>query len=231
MPTRRTILVIGLGTFGQQAALALAEGGATVIALDRVREKVEAVAHRVTKAAALDATNEEALDTLGAFDVDAAIVGLGEFFDITVLVTHLLRRRRIREIVVQVNSQRQGEAIRAVGATEIVFPERDSARSVAERLASSLPFHRIAIGPDAGIVELPCPPWAVGRTLKELELRRHWRVSVVAIKTPAREEGLSDAVSIIPDAEAPLGDGQVLVVLGHNQHLVRFRAEFPAAPA
>lgn len=227
MPRPKHILVIGLGTFGRQAAVALSEGGATIVAIDRDRDRVDSVSHQLAKAVCADGTDEEALDAVGAFDVDAAIVSVGEFFDITVLVTYLLRRRGVKEIVVQVDSQRQGEAIRAVGATEVVFPERDTANAITERFLGAFAFKRQAISRDASLIELSLPAQAVGKTLKELELRRRYSVNVVAIKTPAQEEGMADTVSVTPDADAPLVLGQVLIVVGHNHHLARFREVFP----
>lgn len=227
MPRPKHILVVGLGTFGRQAAVALADGGATVIAVERQRERVDAVAHQIAKAVCADATDEEALEAIGAFEVDAAVVSVGQFFDVTVLVTYLLRRHGIKEIVVQVDSQRQGEAIRAVGATEVAFPERDSANAIAERFLGGLAFKRLAISRDSSLIELAVPKQAEGRSLRQLELRRRYSINVVAIKTPAPEEGLADTVSVTPDAEQPLVLGQVLVVVGHNHHLAKFRERFP----
>ncbi|MBA3684636.1 MAG: TrkA family potassium uptake protein [Planctomycetes bacterium] len=223
----KSFLVIGLGTFGHQAAVALAQGGATVIAVDTRRERVEGVAHLVAKAAATDGSSEESLEALGAFDVDAAIVSVGDFFAVTVLVTHLLRKRKVPQVVVQVNSQREAEAIRAVGATLTCFPERDSARTIVGHfLEDPVPYERIAIGHDAGIIEIAVPAAMVGKTLLELDVRRRHSVNVVAIKTPPTEEGLSEQVLVIPDARSPLVAGQVLVVLGHNRHIGAFHKAF-----
>jgi trk system potassium uptake protein TrkA len=223
-----SFLVIGLGIFGHQAAAALAESGATVIAVDRDRDRVDKLAHLFAKAATTDGCDEEALDALGAFDVDAAIVSVGDYFDVTVLVTHLLRKRRVPTVVVQVNSQREAEAIRAVGATHTCFPERDSARTIVGHfIEDPAPYERIPIGHDAGIIEVPVPRPAVGRSLRELDLRKRYAVNVVAVKTPPAEEGLSETISVSPDAEAPLTAGQVLVILGHHRHLGHFHEVFP----
>lgn len=227
-PKAGSFLVIGLGTFGYQAAAALAEGGATVIAVDSDRERVDKVAHLCAKAAAADGCDEDALAALGAFDVDAAIVSVGDFFDVTVLVTYLLRKRRVPKIVVQVNSQREAEAIRAVGATHTCFPERDSARTIVSHfIDDKVAYDRIAIGRDAGIIEVVVPPAAVGSSLRTLQLRSRYSVNVVAVKTPPVEEGLSETISVSPDVDAPLCAGQVLVVLGHHRHLGHFHEMFP----
>lgn len=227
MATRTPFLVIGLGTLGHQSAVALTERGATVLAVDRVRERVDRIAHMVDKAVCLDGTDEDALTSIGAFSARTALVCLGDYFDSTVLVTHLLRRRGFAEVVAQVDSQRQAEAIRAVGATQVVFPERDMARNLVDRfLAEALPFERIAIGNDAAIIEIPVGT-AAGRSLRELELRARYHVNVIGLKSPAPAEGLDEPISLTPDADEPLRNDQTLVVLGHNHHLQRFRDIFP----
>lgn len=222
-----SFLVIGLGTLGFQSAAALSHRGATVLAIDRDRDRVEHIAHLVDQAVCMDANEEEALSRLGAFDVGTALVCLGDYFDATVLVTHLCKRRGIPEVIAQVNTQRQAEAIRAVGATQVVFPERDVAHALVDRfLAEPLPFERIAVGKDAGIIELPVGN-AAGRTLRDLELRTRYHVNVIGLKSPPREEGEEAPISLTPDADEKLEREAVLVVLGHNHHLNRFRELFP----
>ena len=83
--------VIGLGRFGQQLARALAASGAEVMAIDCAAELVEAVRDEVTLAVRLDSTDEEALKAQGIGKVDAAIVGIGEDFEATVLTAAVLK--------------------------------------------------------------------------------------------------------------------------------------------
>lgn len=224
-----TFLVIGLGTLGYQSAAALSHRGATVIAVDRNRDRVDHIAHLVDQAICLDANDEEAFGSFGAFDVKTALVCLGDFFDSTVLVTHMLRRRGVPEVVVQVNSQRQSEAIRAIGATQVVFPERDMAQNLVDRfLAEPLPFERISIAEDVGIIEVPITKASAGKSLRTLELRARYHVNIVGIKSATEGDNLTGPVSITPDADLPLTIGQLLIVLGHNHHLQKFRDVFPS---
>lgn len=218
-----TVLVIGLGTFGARTAVALARGGAQVIAIDMDQDLVDEVAGQVAKAACCEATDEESLADLGAFDVDIAVVAVGKHFDITVLATHMLARRGIQGVVVQVNSERQAAAVMAVGATEAVFPEADSAKRLAERLTEPNLLERFSLGRDAGIIEVHCPARFVGKSLKEIDLRSRYGVSVIAVKTPGT--GSEIAVSVNPDPQMALTQAQILVVLGQNRNMAQFRQE------
>ena len=54
----------------------------------------------------------------------------------------------------------------------------------------------------------------IGRTLKELDVRRTYEVNVVGIKEGER-------VEITPDPELPLGRGMILMLVGSNEALKR----------
>ena len=91
---KRTFVVVGLGTFGMRTAQALYAGGADVLAIDQDEQVVAQVSPMVTRAVCADATDEKVLSTVGAFDVDCAIVAIRRQFDTTVLLTHMLHLDR-----------------------------------------------------------------------------------------------------------------------------------------
>ena len=69
--------VIGLGNFGCYAAQSLFEDSHEVIAMDIGKARVQAVAPHVTDALVLDATEMNALKTLGLEQMDAVIIATG----------------------------------------------------------------------------------------------------------------------------------------------------------
>ena len=74
----RYVAVIGLGNFGSTVARELTDKGAKVIAIDKDRERVEAIKESVSYAAALDSINQAALRSVGIQDVDVAVVCIGD---------------------------------------------------------------------------------------------------------------------------------------------------------
>ncbi|MBF0629195.1 MAG: TrkA family potassium uptake protein [Magnetococcales bacterium] len=129
-----SFLVIGLGVFGSSMAKALYDGGAYVLAVDRKEGPVNAVRDASSKAVCCDAINSNAMQAIGAFTVNTAIVALRNHFDATILITHALHKRGIPHILVQVDNAQQAEVIQSYGNIEIIFPPRDMALRIAHRL-------------------------------------------------------------------------------------------------
>ena len=86
----RRFAVFGLGRFGGQVAISLADLGADVLAVDNSPEKCDAL-KRVAGIHPLcfDATNEQALRESGVDEVDTAIVAMGAHRESSILVTAL----------------------------------------------------------------------------------------------------------------------------------------------
>lgn len=218
-----TFLVVGLSTFGLQTAQALYKGGAMVMAVDGNPDIIDRVQGSISKAVCADVTNEEALLAVGAFDVNVAILGLRRHFDTSVLATYMLKKRNVRTVCVQVDTEQEGQAIRAVGADHVIFPERDMAERLAQRLLRPELADQIPLGENVGLVEVPCPPSFVGKTLLKLNIRKRFGVTVIALKYPPKVPGGREIVEVAPAPDEELKKGCGMVIIGKTEHLSRFR--------
>ncbi|MBF0189671.1 MAG: TrkA family potassium uptake protein [Magnetococcales bacterium] len=227
----KNFLVVGLGTFGRQAALALAEGGAEVLAVDCSEERVNRVRDRVSRAICCDTLDDDAMHSIGAYDVDCAIVAIRRHFDITVLATHALHKHGVPRILAQVDSDNEAEAIRALGSTEAIFPQRDMALRIANRLMHPDLAEHIPLGNHAALIDIPCPAPFAGQTLGGVALRTRHGVSLIGIR-PAHEHGASqplDPVRLNPPPETRLRAEDRLLLLGSLEELERIQAMPPAS--
>ena len=95
----RKFAVIGLGQYGYQLAVTLAELGADVLGLDQNEAICETI-KRVdgVHPLCLDATDENALRSSGLEDVEVAIVAIGQHLEVSIVVTALLKRMAIPTI-------------------------------------------------------------------------------------------------------------------------------------
>ncbi len=216
---KRSVVVVGLGTFGAQIATTLYDGGMDVLALDYDQDKVDALAHRVTTAICMDAINTEVLRQHGVFDVDVAIVALRQHFDATVLTTFNLKKAGIEEILVQVDTQQEAEAIRVLGASSVIFPQYDMANQVARQIITPGLTDYLPLAADAALINIRLPVNAAGKTLADLNWRHNFRVTVVAV---SRGEGENEVCSIVPPPDEPLQADDRIMVLGHNRDLEAF---------
>lgn len=219
-------LVIGLGTFGAETARVLYRQGGKVLAVDAQSDRINAFKDDVTLAVCADAKDEQALEVVGAFDLQTAVVALRRHFDTSVLVTYMLKKRGFKEIIVQVDSLAEAEAIKAVGATGVVFPERDMAERIVRRLMVPNLTDLIPLGDDVAIVELPCPKVFAGKTLIELAVRKRYGIDVIALKLPETQDH-AGKIRAVPASDIPLEVEQNLILLGTYDLLRRFREKHP----
>jgi len=210
----KRFVVIGLGNFGAAVAESLHDAGHEVATLDRNEEAVDRMAHRVTRAAVGDGRNIEVLRRLGAEKADVGIVSTGDDITASILATLALRDLGVTELYVKVVSHDHARVLEKIGVTETVFPERESGIRLATRVASSGILNYIRVGEGFGIQEMAVPESWLGRSLRSLELRREFRISVVAVHDVLRNE-----MHPIPDPDAPLKESDTLLVLGRDADL------------
>jgi trk system potassium uptake protein TrkA len=210
----KRFLIIGLGNFGSSAAEKLTEMGHEVSTIDRDERAVDRIADRVAQAAVGDGSDPETLQRIGAEDTDAAIVSTGDDITASVLAALALRDAGIRELYVKVVSRSHARVMEKLGVTETIFPERESAQRLARRIASKQVVNYFELGPGFSAQEIAVPRDWVGKSLRELELPRQYRISVIAV-----HDYLTDEFRPVPDPDAPLKDSDALLVAGEDDRL------------
>ena len=215
----KRFFVIGLGNFGSAIAEALHAEGHDVVAVDRNEDAVERIAPHVTRAVVADAQNLQTLERLGARDATAAVVNTGEDITASVLTTLALRDLNVPDIYVKVVSAEHARVLEKLGATETIFPERESAQRLATRLASTAILNYVRLGPNFSIQEMAVPRAWIGKNLRQLKLPQKFRISVVAV-----HDVLTDQI-IPPPPDAPLKDSDTLLVAGDDEDLARAAKE------
>jgi trk system potassium uptake protein len=220
---RRQFAVIGLGRFGSAMATTLAELGQDVIGVDGDAERVRQLADTVTQAVELDATDERALRSVGIQDVDVAVVSIGENIESSLLVVMQLHELGVKTIVAKAVTPLHGRILEKLGVSRVIFPEREMAVRIAHGLVMPNVIDYIELSRDFSIVEVPAPDVFVGRTLKQLELRPKYGLTLIAIKRrPAR--GAAEVTNVAPSAEETIRADDVLSLLGSNERLAALDA-------
>lgn len=208
----KQFIVVGLGRFGSSVAKTLAENEYNVLAIDTNGERIQEIANEVTHAVEADATDEDALRTLGVRNFDVAVVSIGDNIHANILSTLILKELGVPYVVVKAQDTLHGKVLSKVGADRVVYPERDMGVRIAHNLISSNVLDYIEFAPDYSIVEIISTTNMVGKTLAEIELRSNFGVNVMAIKR-------GKDLNITPGANDRLLEGDVLVVMGKNEDL------------
>lgn len=209
--------VIGLGRFGSTLVRSLYQAGHEVLAMDIKPDLVQSVRDDSTQAVAVDARDKNQLKGLGLRDVDWAIVSVGEHLEASTLACFYLKEMGVR-VVARAVSADHGKILSVLGVDEVIYPERDMALRLADRLSHPNLLDYVPLGPEYSIMEVAVPDSFIGKSLQELQIRNRYRIQVVAIR-----DALTDTLNVIPKGEDVLKDSDVLVVLGARDDLDRFQ--------
>lgn len=214
-------LVCGLGNFGSNLARRLFEQGQEVIAIDINEKKIAEAKDYVSEAIIADVSHREALEQIGFGTVDAAVISLGETrIDTSVLATLHLKDLGIQKIIVKAISAEHARIVERIGATEVIFPEKEAAHRLADKLSTPHVFEQVSLHQGYTLVEMLAPRELCHKTLKEANIRSKYNITVVWInrKTAAGQE-----ISIVPRPEDKVLQGDVLFVLGDEKAIEEFK--------
>lgn len=210
----KEFLVIGLGRFGGGLAETLAELGHEVLGIDNDPKLVQSYAAKLTHVVEADSTDIDAMRQLGVEDFQTAVVAIGTEMEASILTTALLVDLRVPRIVAKAITQEHGTILERVGATRVVFPERDMGVRVGHSLAGSM-LDYFELDPGFALVETTAPNAIVGKSLADAEVRKRYGITVVCIKP----EGGSFTYAT---PETIVDEGDILVVAGETKRAEAF---------
>lgn len=207
--------VIGLGRFGMSVAATLRTHGHEVLAIDNDAENVQRVQTEdlVTQAICLDSTNIHALEELGLQGFDGVILSIGENLQASILTALNLMELGVTRLIAKASNAEHGKILERMNVPQVVYPERDMGKRVAQMLVQSNLLESFQLAPGFSVVEVVAPDAFQGKSLAQLNLRAKFGVSVVAIRHPGAD------VAIIPGPDHMIQSGDILVVIGNNKGL------------
>ncbi len=212
----KRFIIVGLGNFGSGVAEALYADGQEVIALDIRADLVDRIAPYVTRAAVGDGRDLRALERLGAADADTGVVSTGDDITASVLTTLALRDIGVDDIYVKVISRDHARVMERLGVTETIFPERESALRLGKRISNQAILNYYRLGQGFSIQEMAVPDEWIGLSLRELQLPKAYKISIIAV-----HDVLTDEMLPIPDPDAVLKESDTLLVAGAEEHLTK----------
>jgi len=211
-------VVIGLGSFGSAVALTLSKLHQDVLVIDQDEDKIEEIKDSVTQAISADVTNKKILEEFISKNIDAVVVNLGSNLEGSILTTVFLKDIGVKNILVKARNEDHGKVLKVVGASEIIFPEKDVGVRVAERLSIPNLIDHIPLAPEYSIVEISVPPLFVGKTLRDLRLRNKYGIEVIAVK----DRNLN-TFNLIPSADLTLKSTNSLIVIAKRIDIDRLK--------
>ncbi|MBR2733601.1 MAG: TrkA family potassium uptake protein [Selenomonadaceae bacterium] len=214
MADKKQFAVLGLGRFGKNVALTLENMGYEVLGVDRDENVAAELAESLTHVVSFDFRDAHTLDQIGIANFDTVVIA-SKVLEASLMATMLCSERNVPEIVVKAIDERHAEMAKRLGATKIIFSERDTARRVAAHLVSSNVVDYIELDAELKILKLDVPPKFIGKNLIELNLRAAYDVNIIAL--------ISGGKTLVPPPpQHVFATGDEIFVIGTNVALSNF---------
>lgn len=214
--------VIGLGQFGFQLAVELADQGHEVIAVDKVERTIDEICDRVGHALIADATDRKSLEQLSLHDLDGVCVTIGEDLAVSLEITGLLQEMGVTRLYCRVLSPRHERLLRLMKVEHMIQAEALAARQLAKRMGIRGASRHFALSEEYAIVELEAPKFLIGKILNEIDLRGKYGLNLITVKQPV--EGAEGKVMGVPKPDLLFVEGDKLVVFGKEDSIKAFSA-------
>ena len=179
---KKTYAVLGLGRYGTAVAKELVKNGADVIAVDKNEQIVQDSSVYLPICKCADITEPEVISELGISNADVVIVAMASSLEGSILAITLCKEAGVKTVIAKCANETHRKILKRVGADTVVFPENESGTRLAKNLLTSGFTDILTLSDDLSLVELAARDEWVGKSLKELNLRKKYTVNVVAFR-------------------------------------------------
>lgn len=205
----KTVGVLGLGLFGSTIAKQLGEQRYDVIAIDKNINDVNRVEEYVTQAVQGDFTDLDLLKSIGFESCDIVVIGTGTNLEASVLAIMNCKKLGIKKIIAKAKNRSYMEIMQEMGAHEVIRPEIEMGNKVARNIMRHNILDVVNLDDDNAIIEFIAPKRWIGKTLKELDLRKRYSINVIGLKASKQDE-----LSINVSPEEKIKAGSFIVAIG-----------------
>lgn len=208
----KSFAVIGLGVFGTQIARTLSELGHEVIAIDRLEENVNVISEEVNQAYICDVTVTGVLEDLGIKNADYIIISMGTNFEATLITALKCKEMGLSQIIVKASNPMHAKILQKIGVDRVILPEKDMAMKLAHSLSSTDIVDIIELADGYSMLEIKIPRGWVDKSIFELDIRKKYGVSIVAILSESN-------INVNPLPNDIFKKNDRIMVLGSNDQI------------
>ncbi|MDX1639241.1 MAG: TrkA C-terminal domain-containing protein, partial [Balneolaceae bacterium] len=157
---------------------------------------------------------------------DVVIVAIGEAYEPVVLIAMELLQAGVPRIIARAGSETQETILNRIGIEEVIHPEKDEGKRMAESLVRSSISDFFELSEDIGIYEIDAPGGMVGYSLEDLKMRQRYRVNLLTIKRPqkaqfkvADDEKMGYKVLGVVEPTIRIQENDKLVLMGKQEDI------------
>lgn len=211
----KSVLLIGMGKFGQTLGEKLINMGDEVMIVDKNEDVINALAPKYTGALIANCMNADNLQAMDIPSFDVCVVTIGDDFQSSLEITSILKDLGAKWVVSKANTEIQRKFLFRVGADDVVYPNRDIAEKLAVKLNSENVYDYIEVDAEYSIFEIAVPQKWSGKTLVDANPRGRHGLNVLLIK-----KGKNIVPS--PGPNYVFEDGDHMLVFGATEKILSF---------
>ncbi len=213
---KELFVVIGLGRFGRSVAERLAELDQDVIGIDIDEDKVKDAAEILPSVFVADCTDEKALKEIGVQDAKTVVVSVGGNIETSVLSVAILHSLGVKEIYAKAINPLHGRVLAKVGATKVIFPEKEKGRDLANHLAGLDIIEALDSTGKYLFAKIKAPQNFSGKSILQLDVRKRFGLTIIGIERDGK-------MDINPMPNEVIQENDYLLVVGKKEDIERVR--------
>ncbi|MBD5543430.1 MAG: TrkA family potassium uptake protein [Lachnospiraceae bacterium] len=173
-------------------------------------EKLTDVLPFVTNAKIADCTDVDVLKSIGIRNFDICFVCIGTNFQSSLEITSLLTENGAKLVISKATRDIQAKFLLRNGADQVIYPDRDMAEKIAVRYSMNHIFDYIELDEEYSIFEIPTAKEWAGKTIKEVNFRARYKVSILGYKS-------GEETQLLPMADHVFSMEEHLMVIGKRE--------------
>ena len=208
----KSVLIIGMGRFGNHLCRKMVELKNQVMIVDVQEEKLSYMLPFVTSAKIGDCTNVDVLKSIGVGNFDLCFVCIGTNFQSSLEITSLLKECGAKFVISKATRDIQAKFLLRNGADNVSYPDKDIAEKTAVQYSADHVFDYIELTDEISVYEIPVHEKWVGKSIKEINFRAKYHVSILGIK-----EIETGKLDLMPGADYIFRSDRHLMVIGKHK--------------
>lgn len=139
---------------------------------------------------------------------------MGENFEALLLTCALLKELGVKRVIARANEEIHKKILKSIGIKEedIITPEEEVAKRLSKLLLSEAFIEFFEITKDYEIAWIKAPKNFVGKTIRELELRKNYSVLLVTVIKNGKTIG-------VPDPDIRIEPNDELLIFGRDKDI------------
>ncbi len=211
----KSVLLIGMGQFGQLLGEKLLNMGNEVMIVDKDENIINTVASKYTGAVICNCMVSDNLKALDIPSYDACVVTIADDFQSSLEITSILKDLGAKYIIAKANTDIQRKFLLRIGANEVIYPNRDMAEKLAVKINSEQVYDYFELDATYSIFEIAVPEKWIGKTIRQTNPRTKYGINILTIKK-------DNKYMPTPTPDTMFESNDKIVVFGNTEQILLF---------